>query len=213
MFCSLRYQLFWNLCFSFDIWYFHLSRWSIVVLCVPISPRCLDYQICYTKHCWHSVDAHFQDAAGINLLLFLPLMAANISSMDVCNQLELRFHQMHVRGLHLAVVMIHNGSQGVHATTIMVARMQNTYYPRNNIWFVREAVLSRITLRPHVDQLAVGHACASRFNHDDAIMSSLLGTEKPSAVCIIIGHTYYLCSSWAIHSEVALTQNYVCSRR
>jgi len=35
-----------------------------------------------------SVDAHFQDAAVSMSLLFLPVNAANISSMDVCNQSE-----------------------------------------------------------------------------------------------------------------------------
>jgi hypothetical protein len=30
----------------------------------------------------------------------------------------------------------------------------------------------------------------SRITYDDAIMSPLLGSEKSSAVCIIMGHTY-----------------------
>jgi len=47
-----------------------------------------DYQICKTKNCWHSVDAHFQDGAASELQLYLPLEAASISAMYDCNQSE-----------------------------------------------------------------------------------------------------------------------------
>jgi len=94
MFCSLWYRLFWNPCFSFDIWYFCLSGRSTVLLCAQISTWCLEYQLCKTKNYWCSIDIHFQDAAGSVLLLLFPLQAANISSIDVCNQLELRLPKM-----------------------------------------------------------------------------------------------------------------------
>jgi len=42
--------------------------------------------------------------------------------------------------------------------------------------------------------------CASGFTYYDAIMLPLLGSEKPSAVRIIIGHTYYTLSSGTTHS-------------
>jgi len=38
-----------------------------------------------------TAELHFHDAAGSMSLLFLPLNAANISAMEVCNQLELRW--------------------------------------------------------------------------------------------------------------------------
>jgi len=56
------------------------------------------------------------------------------------------------------------------------------------------------------------HACASGFTYHDAIMSPFLGSEKPSAVRISIGHTYYILAGEKTHSEVALRQNYMCSR-
>jgi len=54
----------------------------------------LDYARCKTKHCWRSVDAHFQDGAQSQSLLFWPLKAANTSFMDVCNQSPLRLPKM-----------------------------------------------------------------------------------------------------------------------
>jgi len=96
MFCSVRYRILWNPHFSFDRLYFCLSRWSIVLLYARLTVRCLDYQICKTKHCWGSVAAHFQDTAGIVSLLFLPLKAANITSMDVWNQSERRSAKMQI---------------------------------------------------------------------------------------------------------------------
>jgi len=83
--CSLRYCLFCNLWISFDILSFCLWRRSMVLLCDRLSARCLDYQIWKTTNCWCSVDAHFQNAAGSMSLLPLPLKAANIWLMDVCN--------------------------------------------------------------------------------------------------------------------------------
>ena len=94
MFGSLWYQLYWNPWFSLDILHIRLWRQRIVLFCAWISTRCLDYEICQTKHCWHSVYADFQDAAGSVWLLFLPLNADNSCSMDVCNQSELRFPKM-----------------------------------------------------------------------------------------------------------------------
>jgi len=76
--------------------------------------------------------------------------------------------------------------------------MQNTCL-WDNIMFVSWVILSGIILRPHVDQL-VKHTLISGFIYDDAIMSPLLGSEKPSAVRIIIGHTYYILSSGMTHS-------------
>jgi len=94
MLCCLRYWLFCNPRFSFDILYVGRSRRSIDLLCSRISTRYLGYQLCNTKICWHSIDAHFQNPAGSVSLVFLPLKAANIASMDVCNQVELRIPKM-----------------------------------------------------------------------------------------------------------------------
>jgi len=99
MFCSLRYRLFWNWWFACDWLYFSLSRWSIVLLWARISGWCLNYQIRKTKNCWHSMDAHFQDGVGSVSLLFLPLMAANVSSMDGCNQSECRLPKIQTQQL------------------------------------------------------------------------------------------------------------------
>jgi len=71
-----------------------VSRQPIVLVCAGISMRCLDYQICKTRNCWRSVDAHFQNLARSMSLLLLPIKAANISLMDVCNQSELTLPKM-----------------------------------------------------------------------------------------------------------------------
>jgi len=86
--CSLRYQLLWYLCFSFDKVYFCVLRQSIIQLCRQWSARWLGYQICKTWNSWRSVASHFQVLAGSLLLLFSGPKAANLSKMDVCNQSE-----------------------------------------------------------------------------------------------------------------------------
>ena len=45
-----------------------------------------------------------------------------------------------------------------------------------------------------------GYAQTSGFTYDDAIMSPLQGSEKSSAVRIIISHTYYILSSRTTNS-------------
>jgi hypothetical protein len=69
----------------------------------------------------------------------------------------------------------------------------------HNHMFVSLVILSGIILGPRVDQLA-RETLTSGFICDDAIMSPLLGSEKPSPVRIIIGHTYYTLSSGTTHS-------------
>jgi len=54
----------------------------------PHSNPSPQLQICQTYNCRHSIDAHFQVAAGCLLLMFLLLKPANIKWMDVCNQSE-----------------------------------------------------------------------------------------------------------------------------
>jgi len=60
-FCSVRNQLFLNLCVACNMLNFGLSRQSIVLLWTRISTRCHEYSIFQTKHWWHSIDAHFHD--------------------------------------------------------------------------------------------------------------------------------------------------------
>jgi hypothetical protein len=55
---------------------------------------------------------------------------------------------------------------------------------------VSQVILSGITLEPRVDPLVGHYGHTSRITYDNAIMSPLLGSEKPSAVRIIMGHTY-----------------------
>jgi len=61
-----------------------------MLTCTQRSTWCVDHQICETKPCGDSVDADFWDAAGSGSLFILPLKAASISSLDVCNQSEHR---------------------------------------------------------------------------------------------------------------------------
>jgi len=61
MFCSLRQWLFWNLRFSFYLLYVWLWKRSRALIWTQVSVQCLDYWICKTKNCWHSVDAHCHD--------------------------------------------------------------------------------------------------------------------------------------------------------
>ena len=56
--------------------------------------QCLDYQICNNQNCWYFVDAHFQGKAGGMSLLLLPVKAANILQMGVCNQSEHKLPKM-----------------------------------------------------------------------------------------------------------------------
>jgi len=94
MHCSWRYRLIWNPSFSYDILCFSQWRSSIILLCAWRAVWCLDTPICMSENCRRSIDALFQHAAGSVSLLILPLKAANISSMDVCNQSELRLPKM-----------------------------------------------------------------------------------------------------------------------
>jgi len=65
---------------------------------------------------------------------------------------------------------------------------------------VGQVIFSGIILVPRVEQLVIWFTLTSRFTYDDAIMSPLLGSEKSSAVRIIIGPTYYILSSRKTHS-------------
>ena len=94
MYCSLRYRLFWNPCFSFDILYFCLSGWWIVVSGAGISAGCLDYTICKTKHCWRCVDAHFYNRLTQISCTVLPEKAAITSYMNYCHKAILRLPKM-----------------------------------------------------------------------------------------------------------------------
>jgi len=94
VFCGSQYWLFWKPCFSFDIIYFCLSRWSVVLLCVWISVWCIHYQMCKNKNCWSSIDAHFQNVTGSMSPSFLPIKTAAIALMDVYNQSKLRLPKM-----------------------------------------------------------------------------------------------------------------------
>jgi len=48
-----------------------------------------------TKHCWHSLDGHFQDGAGRILQSVLPVKVAKNSFMTDCNQSAVRFPKTH----------------------------------------------------------------------------------------------------------------------
>ena len=61
-------------------------------------------------------------------------------------------------------------------------------------------------MEPRVHQIGDESARTSRYKYHDATMSPLLGSEKPSAVRVVIGHIYYILSSGAIHSYVANMQ-------
>jgi len=91
---SLQYLSIWYLCCTFDIWHCCLPRQSIIQLCSLKSARCLFYKIWKSCNYWCSGDAHFQDAAGSMSLLLLPVLAPNISSMDVRNQSEHNLFKM-----------------------------------------------------------------------------------------------------------------------
>jgi len=94
MFCSLQYRFIWYLCFTFDIWFICLSRGSTILLHRRRFARRLDCEICKTWCGWRSVHTHIQDAAGSMSLLFLPVKAADIWSMDVCKKSEHKLPNM-----------------------------------------------------------------------------------------------------------------------
>jgi len=74
---------------------FCLWRQSIIPLCLTTTYRRCDFPGRMTKNDWHSVDAHFHDAAGRVLQSVLPIKAANNSSMTDYNQLEVWFPRTH----------------------------------------------------------------------------------------------------------------------
>ena len=86
MFCRFRYGLFWIPCFSFYGLHFFLPPQSLVLLVAQISVWCLHCPIWKTRNHWYCIDAHFQDGSWRVLQLIWPPKAANISSMDGCNQ-------------------------------------------------------------------------------------------------------------------------------
>jgi len=49
---------------------------------------------CKPKKCWHSIDAHFQEVVAISSLAFLPIQAANIMIMGVCQFTALELSKM-----------------------------------------------------------------------------------------------------------------------
>jgi len=79
MICGLQYWWVGNLWFSFDILYFCLLRWSIVLHSAWVSARYLDSPLCNTKPCWRSVDAHFHDGVMKISCTVLPEKVANTS--------------------------------------------------------------------------------------------------------------------------------------
>ena len=94
MFWSLRYRLFWYLCFSIYSLHFCLSRQSMVLLCARISVRCLDCVIWKTKICWCSIDAHFLVRVTKISCTVMPEKAAMISYMNYCHNTTLRLPRM-----------------------------------------------------------------------------------------------------------------------
>lgn len=122
MFCSLRYRIIWNPCFSFEILYLCLSRQGMFLWCAPTSAEYLAYQICNCKNSWRSFDTHFQDIAESVSLLSRPLKAANISSMDICNKLELRLPKMQI----IKFLMLHWNSFSELGNNRIVVSFANT---------------------------------------------------------------------------------------
>jgi len=94
IFCSLRYQLFWNQYFSFDRLHFSLERQSVVLLWAHVSAQFVDYPICNTNNCWGSVDAHFHD--GVTRMSGTDSVdkAARTSYMNYCHNTTLRLAMM-----------------------------------------------------------------------------------------------------------------------
>ena len=94
MICSVRYRLFSNLCFSFEIMYFCILRLSIVLLWAGISMRCLYYPIWKTDNCWCADDAHFHDGVKYMSCTVLPEQAAITVYMDYCHKASRSFPKM-----------------------------------------------------------------------------------------------------------------------
>jgi len=92
--CSLPYRLFWDPGFSFCRLYFGLERWLIVLLWTHVSAKCLDYLICKTKICWHSVDAHFHDGVTHISCTVSDEKTARTSYMTHCHKATLRLGKM-----------------------------------------------------------------------------------------------------------------------
>jgi hypothetical protein len=57
--------------------------------------------------------------------------------------------------------------------------------------FVRKVDLGGFTLEPCVDQFVMTMVTLSNSTMMKQLRCHLLGSEKPSAVCVIVGHTHY----------------------
>jgi len=95
MFCSLRYWLIWNSCFSWYLLYFWLSRQSIVLLWAHLSVHNLDYPLCKTKQSRRSVDVQFDDGLMYVSRSFSTEKAATTSYMNYCHIATRRLAKMH----------------------------------------------------------------------------------------------------------------------
>jgi hypothetical protein len=89
---------------------FRLGQWSCALLfCQERPPVCtllivpttspFNYRTFMSGNLWHYVDAHFQNAAGSLILVFLIWKAANTLFMNGCNQSALRLPRMHSQKL------------------------------------------------------------------------------------------------------------------
>jgi hypothetical protein len=65
---------------------------------------------------------------------------------------------------------------------------------------VSQADRNRFTLEPHVNELVKSTVPQGDSNNHDSIMSPLPGSEKPSVVCIIIGHMHNTLCIWKTQS-------------
>jgi len=69
---------------------FYLYRLTKLSLYIRVTKSLILNQTYETKHCWHSVDAHFQNGAGSMLLSLGTIKVAYTSFVNVCNQWPLR---------------------------------------------------------------------------------------------------------------------------
>jgi len=115
---SLRYQLFWNLCFLLYILNLCLSRRSIALICAQLSAQCLEYPIQLTKNSWCSIDNHFHDRVTSMLCTVLPEKAAITPYMNHWHKATLRLPKMQ----HQEMLTLHwhwfSGWHEVHVTIV-----------------------------------------------------------------------------------------------
>jgi len=81
-----------------------------------------------TKNHWSCVDTHFWHGAGSESLLFLPLMVATITFMDVCNKWPVKLPRCNLKYCWTTVLTHHQDGAGSVSLLFMTQKAVSTSF-------------------------------------------------------------------------------------